>query len=127
MLGINDNFKNITCENLKLISWDDKNKLNTDYEILSVFVKLPGMNIKTFIFNELMTGADVKLLIESETGISMNNTILYCRGKIINSSDTLKMRMIGSDNTIHVIVKLCGGMYHATSGKNGGYCDEGYC
>ena len=67
-----------------------------------------------------MTIYEVKALLEKDIGVVVNQNRLIFAGKQLEDG-TLASYNIGTEATLHMILRLRGGMYQETSGKDGNY------
>lgn len=61
----------------------------------------------------------IKIKIQDKEGIPPDQQRLVFTGRHLNDTDTLYDLGIHNESTIHLILRLRGGMYHGTSGRNG--------
>jgi hypothetical protein len=64
---------------------------------------------------------DLKLLISHLANVSIDQQQLVHCGKILDGHGTIKESGIQKEQTIYMVLNLRGGMYHETSGRDGGY------
>lgn len=64
---------------------------------------------------------DVKLIIQTMVGVPFEQQRLIFAGKQLESGKTLACYNIQKEHIIHLVMRLRGGMYHETSGKNGDF------
>lgn len=103
----------------KLISDDLKNEIaKNGYEI---FVStLTGSVIDIRVLSN-MTVETLKMFITLKEGIPPNQQRLICSGKQLEDDKTMDYYDITYGRTLHLVLRLRGGMYHETSGKNGNF------
>ncbi|CAF4089627.1 unnamed protein product [Rotaria sp. Silwood2] len=83
-----------------------------------IFVKtLTGKTI-TLQVNVFMDITTVKELIQEKEGIPPQQQRLIFNGKQMNCKEILLKYNIKAESTIHLVLRLRGGMYHFTSGRN---------
>lgn len=89
-----------------------------------IYVKtLTGKTIAIGIFDE-MKFEDFVSLIWYKEGIPPDQMRLCFAGKSVDKNIFKKLK---KDNTVHLVLRLRGGMYHESSGKNGDFDSLGLC
>jgi hypothetical protein len=135
------NFPKVTKFTLKHnpfmgITKEQYNKQNEENELLQQLriKELLEINKNMTIFCKTLTGKtieiavkpdftvyDLKLLILDTEHIPVDQMRLVFAGKQLEDHLCLCEYNIQKESTIHIILRLRGGMYHETSGKNGGF------
>jgi hypothetical protein len=88
---------------------------------INVFCKtLYGKTIELYV-NSDFTINDLKVLIMDVEGIPPCQQKIMFNGQILANDKTLSYYDIKNNSTFHIMLTLKGGMYHETSGKNGGF------
>jgi large subunit ribosomal protein L40e len=96
-------------------------KLNDCKKTSYLFVKtLTGKTVTLNVTPEF-TIEEVKLSILEAVGTQPDQQRLIFAGKQLEDGHTLSQYNISDQSTIHMVLRLRGGMYHETSGKNGNY------
>lgn len=86
-----------------------------------VFIKtLTGKTIP-IPFHDEMTVVDIKYFIMISDNIPINLQRLVYNGRQLDNNNYANHYNIENKDTIHINLRLCGGMFHETSGRNGGY------
>lgn len=92
----------------------------------TLFVKtLTGKSIELKYTNDLQV-IELKYLIHYKSGISLDQQCLIFNAKQLIDDHALSEYNIKHENTIYMINRLRGGMFHETSGKNGNYKPLGF-
>lgn len=100
------------------------------YNVENIPIKSDGMQLfvkvldgRTIIckVHPFDTIEHLKLLIEDKEGISVENLRLIWGGKQLENDKTFSDYGIGEERTIHIVAKMCGGMFKEVSGRNGDY------
>lgn len=107
--------------NCEPVIMTDMEKENLNKNGFSVFVKtLTGKTITTKGLNDMII-ASIKTQIMEIEGIPINQQALVWCGKRLENNETLEKYFIQDCATLHLIMRLSGGMYNETSGRNGNY------
>jgi ubiquitin len=77
---------------------------------------LTGGTIQLLV-NSAMELANVKELIQEKDGIPPDQQRLIFAGKLLEDGRTLADYNVPNDATMHLVLRLRGGMYHFTSGR----------
>lgn len=113
---------------LTLLNKNEKNKLyieekefpNTDKNI-SIFITPLCGDVFTVHCNQLDTIANIKLITKKIQNINVNDQRLIYGGKQLNDDISLCDYGISDCSTLHLILRLRGGMMQEVSGRNGKY------
>ena len=101
-----------------------QNKLkiyNNDLSEFNIIVRtMPGKNFEILV-NKNTTIEDLKIKIQDREAIPPDQQRIIYNGYQLEDRDTLFDRGISSCETVHLVLRLFGGMYHETSGKHKGY------
>ena len=90
---------------------------NPDLKYLQLFVKtLTGKTI-TLEVNSRMDINSVKELVQDKEGMSSDQQRLIFGGKELESHRTVSDYKMPEQSTLHLVLRLRGGMYHFTSGR----------
>lgn len=94
-------------------------RLKSADKIFDCFIKtLTGKTI-TIPFLENFTIGDIKLLVQEKEGIPPDQQRIIFAG--MQLEDNYKLEKKHRESTFHMVLRLRGGMYHETSGRNGNY------
>lgn len=110
------------------------NILLNEYEDIITNYKKKYSHTKTYIYCKMLTGKvvklsyipymtirDLKIGMTINEGIPINYQRILFRGYQLEDGRTCASYNILADDTVTMILSLRGGMYHETSGRNGGY------
>ena len=96
-----------------------KQKISSSNKIVRIRT-LTGKVINIKFIDEL-TCEELKVLIREELGIPVDMQRLIFRGSQLEDAKILNDYDINDEDSIHLVSRLRGGMFHETSGKNGNY------
>ena len=103
----------------KLISEDLKNEIDKNgYQIF--VATLSGKRVTICVLPN-MTTEILKIFIAIKVGIVTKQQRLIYNGKQLQDDKIMEDYNITELSTLHLVLRLRGGMYHETSGKNGNY------
>mmetsp|Transcript_27915 Transcript_27915/g.46782 ORF Transcript_27915/g.46782 Transcript_27915/m.46782 type:complete len:408 (+) Transcript_27915:171-1394(+) len=103
--------------NLPILSHDDAKTSTVKHHNVPILVKtLTGLTL-TFRMDLEETVEDLKERIEEREGIPMDTLRLIYNGKQLEEGRALSDYNIQEDSTLHLVIRLRGGMFHATSGR----------
>jgi hypothetical protein len=88
----------------------------TDTNSSEFFVKTPG-NTLTLVLNKGDMVEQIKKRIQSKVGIPCDQQCLVFAGKQLENGRTLRDYNIRKENTIHLLVRVCGGMHNGEDMK----------
>jgi len=108
--NLSDNKENYVCKNIQQI----------------FVITLTRKTIRLQTLNSYMI-KDIKVLINVTEGIPIEHQILIFEGKHLDDNKTLHDYSIIEYSTLHLVLKLRGGMYHETSGRSGNYAPLKSC
>jgi len=86
---------------------------------IQIFVKTLTGSTATLDINENATVDDIAQLIEDKFDYPKDQQRLVFAGRQLELGRTLKDYNIHAESTIHMILRLRGGMFHSSSGRNG--------
>jgi ubiquitin len=99
----------------------EKTMNNHNGEKMEIYVKtLTGRTLTLKVKND-MTIKTIKQFITSNDGIPVEQQRLIFAGKQLEDGKTLTDYGIRTESTMHLCLRIRGGMFHETSGRNGGY------
>lgn len=124
---LND-YTSIKNINITYVTWEivprkltEEEKTHLDKNGFSIFVRtLNGKNITIRGLDDMKV-AMLKNQIEEKEGIPANQQALIYMGKRLENNMILGDHGVKDCSTLHLVLRLSGGMYHETSGKNGNY------
>lgn len=88
-------------------------------ESFQIFLKTLAGTTKTITVNSSQTIEELKQIVEETTGNPTSQQRLVFAGRQIEDDRTLKDYNIQSESTIHMVLRLRGGMFHSSSGREG--------
>lgn len=88
---------------------------------MELYVKLYSGEILVLYLLPTDTIDHIKSEIYKQTNIRKDSQRIIITGQQLNDEKTIHDYNIQSKSTLYLILRLCGGMYHETSGKNGNY------
>jgi large subunit ribosomal protein L40e len=96
------------------------------YENISYQIYVKGLDGITHVieFSPFLTGYDLGIIIEKNTGIPFYKQRLIFKGKTINTFDknnNLEIYDIKKESTMHIVCRLRGGMFMETTSGNTDY------
>jgi hypothetical protein len=100
---------------------DIKQKTYTS-QPFQIFVR--GVNNKIITLNNVYpetTGFELKVLIENKSGIQTNHQRITYENHQIQNEDEVQKYQVTKDSTLHFSLRLRGGMFHESSGRNHTY------
>lgn len=98
-----------------------KNKIEKSKSKINIFLKtLTGKSIEMIVASEI-TVYELKSILNHLESIPEDQCRLIFGGKQLEDDCTLGDYNIGENSSIHIVLRLRGGMYHETSGKDGSY------
>ena len=86
-----------------------------------IFIKSLTGKTTTLRFVEEMKIIDLMYLIMDKEGTPYTQQRLVFKGSQLNVEQKMSDYNIQNESTIHLVLRLRGGMYHETSGKDGNY------
>jgi Ubiquitin family./Ubiquitin-2 like Rad60 SUMO-like. len=95
--------------------------LNNNIEKYQIFSKILTGKTICLDVNKNMIVYDIKYLTQIKEGIPIDKQNLIFNGRLLLDEWKISDYNIKSENMIHLIMNLRGGMYHETSGRNGGF------
>ena len=115
---------NLPTNNYDISADSINNNIEKSQHQLQIFVKTMGNNNFTFFVLPTTYVYELKILIADKMGILniVNMQRLINNSKQLLDEHTMAESNITNESTIHFLLRLCGGMYHETSGKDGAYC-----
>lgn len=109
--------------NLRLGNYEDEIKQfknNYGNTKTQMFCRLLTGKIITLPYEPYMTIGEVKIGVMIQTGIPVTQQRLIFRSRLLDNASCASYNII-ANSTLELILSLRGGMYHETSGRNGGY------
>ena len=113
-----------------IVEADFSPSIGTRLKLLAEQERRRGSNEKEFIFVKTLTGKTISLeyspffdvnrvmlMIEVREGIPVDQQRLVFAGNQLQNSRLLSDYNISAESTLHLILRLRGGMYQATSGR----------
>lgn len=105
---------------------EKKRKENTEdvkQEEIQIFIKHLNGKITTLKVDNEMNVRELKKIIAEKEGIPPDQQRIIFAGECLEDKETLKEVGIKNCYTLHLVLRLRGGMYEETSGKSGNYQD----
>lgn len=112
------NADRIQVQAMKKNNDDDAKSNNNEMEI---FVKTEGVKIYTIVTQPSALVEEVMCSIEKSEGLAIDQQRLIFAGQQLEMGRSLADYKIRDGSTLHLVLRLRGGMYHYTSGKDGGF------
>jgi hypothetical protein len=108
--------------NEQLAEYKDKQKQNPE-QYTHVFIKtLTGKTIKIDV-NLMGSVEDLKQLVQQKEGTPTTQQRLIYVGKQLEDIQPIASYGIKTDDKIHLVLRLRGGMFHEISGRDGNYTE----
>ena len=102
--------------------WDDIKHKFEGNDLTTLFLKsLNGKTTSISCHMDETTVADLKIYITMSEGIPVDSQRFIFNGKQLDNKYTLDHYKITKDSSVHMILRLRGGMFNEASGRDGGY------